>query len=95
MHRDTGEVYRLPSGSGQPTNDAAISNSNGRGCKLVATWDGGKLESPMMFKDVVGKIDGNVNTTTGERYYRINKTANDSPTYSFSDVNPHTGKVKG
>ncbi|ECE0087253.1 hypothetical protein SI71_16660 [Salmonella enterica subsp. enterica] len=49
----------------------------------------------MMFKDVVGKIDGNVNTTTGERYYRINKTANDSPTYSFSDVNPHTGEGKG
>lgn len=65
------------------------------GASWVATWDGGKLESPKMFKDVIGKIDGNVNTATGERYYRINKTVNDGPTYSFSDVNPHTGEGKG
>lgn len=65
------------------------------GTNWVATWDGGKLESPVLYKDVLGKVDGNVNLDTGERFYRINNVMNDNPTFSYSNVNQTTGSGNG
>jgi len=53
------------------------------GSNWVATFDGGKVESPQLYKDLLGKIDGNVDLLTGTRYYRLNTTP---PTYSYSNV---------
>jgi hypothetical protein len=53
------------------------------GSNWVATFDGGKIESPQLYKDLLGKIDGNVDLLTGTRYYRLNTTP---PTFSYSNV---------
>ncbi|QVW55318.1 hypothetical protein pEaSNUABM29_00278 [Erwinia phage pEa_SNUABM_29] len=65
------------------------------GANWVATWEGGKLESPQLYKDMLGKIDGNINTQSGQRFYRINGVLTATPTFSYSDVNPLTGTGKG
>ncbi|QXO09603.1 hypothetical protein pEaSNUABM11_00179 [Erwinia phage pEa_SNUABM_11] len=53
------------------------------GSNWVATFDGGKIESPQLYKDLLGKIDGSVDLLQGTRYYRLKTTP---PTYSYSTV---------
>lgn len=62
------------------------------GSTWVATSPTGKTESPLLFKDLLGKLDANVNLLTGERYYRVNTTP---PSYSYSNVNPVSGDGVG
>ncbi|ANZ49525.1 hypothetical protein WELLINGTON_172 [Erwinia phage Wellington] len=53
------------------------------GSNWVATFPGGKVESPQLYKDLLGKVDGSVDLLQGTRYYRLNTTP---PTYSYSTV---------
>ncbi|AWN08856.1 hypothetical protein MLDJOKPK_00284 [Salmonella phage SPAsTU] len=65
------------------------------GANWVATWKGNKLESPQLYKDLLGKVDGNIDPITGQRFYRLNAVLSGSPTFSYSTVNPTTGSGKG
>lgn len=65
------------------------------GSTWAATFPGGKIESPQLYKDLLGKIDGAVDMTTGIRYYRIRGLNAKAPTFSFSTVNPVSGDGEG
>jgi len=65
------------------------------GSTWVATFPGGKVESPQLYKDLLGKIDGAVDVTTGIRYYRIRGVNAKAPTYSYSSVDGRTGEGTG
>lgn len=65
------------------------------GSNWVATYPGGKVESPQLYKDLLGKIDGAVDLTTGTRYYRIKPRDAKAPVFSTSTVNPMTGDGVG
>lgn len=53
------------------------------GSSWAATYEGGKLESPQLYNDLIGKVDGAIDTKAGTRYYRVNGV---SPTFSYSSV---------
>ncbi|MCU6316431.1 hypothetical protein KWH52_17080, partial [Proteus mirabilis] len=65
------------------------------GANWVASWNEGKIESPQLYKDLLGKVDGNLNVVTGERYYRVNGLLSKTPTFAYSTVNYKTGEGKG
>ncbi|ANZ48187.1 hypothetical protein ASESINO_174 [Erwinia phage vB_EamM_Asesino] len=65
------------------------------GANWVATWEGGKLEAPQLYKDLLGKIDGNIDTVSGKRFYRTNGLLTGSPSFDYSTVNPLTGNGSG
>lgn len=65
------------------------------GANWVATYPNGKVETPQLFKDLLGKIDGAVDVTTGTRYYRIKGFNAKAPTFSYSTVSPLTGDGEG
>lgn len=65
------------------------------GSNWVATYPGGKVESPQLYKDLLGKIDGAVDLTTGQRYYKIRAMGAKAPVFSTSTVNPNTGDGEG
>ena len=65
------------------------------GANWVATYPGGKVESPQLYKDLLGKIDGAIDLTTGARYYKIKARDAKAPVYSTSTVNSMTGNGEG
>ncbi|ECF2860915.1 hypothetical protein E2G70_11045 [Salmonella enterica subsp. enterica serovar Agona] len=65
------------------------------GANWVASWNEGKIESPQLYKDLLGKVDGNLNVVTGERYYRVNGLLSKTPTFAYSSINYKTGEGKG
>ncbi|ANZ48736.1 hypothetical protein BIZ83_gp117 [Erwinia phage vB_EamM_ChrisDB] len=71
----------------QPYSATVIDNGAG----WVATYPDGKVESPQLYKDLLGKIDGAVDLSTGARYYRIHALGARAPVFSTSTVNPNTG----
>ncbi|QVW28677.1 hypothetical protein pEaSNUABM8_00180 [Erwinia phage pEa_SNUABM_8] len=74
----------------QPYSATVIDNGAG----WVATYPGGKVESPQLYKDLLGKIDGAIDLTDGARYYRI-KGRDKPPVFSTSTVDATTGNGTG
>lgn len=64
------------------------------GATWHASYPEGSVQSPQLFKDLLGKIDGSVDAT-GERYYRIHLLPSKAPSYSYSTVDPLTGDGEG
>ena len=64
------------------------------GATWHASYPGGDIQSPQMYKDLLGKIDGSVDAN-GVRYYRVHLLPNKAPTFSYSTVNPITGDGEG
>ncbi|QVW55788.1 hypothetical protein pEaSNUABM9_00207 [Erwinia phage pEa_SNUABM_9] len=75
----------------QPYSATVIDNGAG----WVATYPGGKVESPQLYKDLLGKIDGAIDLTTGARYYRIHARDAKAPVFSTSTVSATTGDGEG
>lgn len=66
------------------------------GSNWIATYPDGKVQTPPLYKDLLGKIDGAVDMTTGTRYYKVKGlNAALTPTYSYSSVDPLTGTGSG
>lgn len=65
------------------------------GANWVATYPGGKVTSPQLYKDLLGKIDGAVDLTTGQRFYKIRALGAKAPIFSTSTVDPLTGTGNG
>ncbi len=65
------------------------------GANWVATWPNGKIESPQLYKDLLGKVNGNIDPITGQRYYRVNGLLSKTPTFAYSTLEYKTGDGKG
>ncbi|QQO90649.1 hypothetical protein pEaSNUABM42_00165 [Erwinia phage pEa_SNUABM_42] len=65
------------------------------GATWHASYPSGDVQSPQLFKDLLGKIDGSVDPLTGTRYYRLHGSQGKNATYSYSTVDPSTGNGEG
>ncbi|QVW56303.1 hypothetical protein pEaSNUABM6_00167 [Erwinia phage pEa_SNUABM_6] len=65
------------------------------GATWHASYPGGGIQSPQLYKDLLGKIDGSIELLTGTRYYRLHGSQGKNATYSYSNVDPATGNGEG
>ncbi|ANZ49246.1 hypothetical protein HUXLEY_164 [Erwinia phage vB_EamM_Huxley] len=65
------------------------------GATWHASYPGGDVQTPQLYKDLLGKIDGSVDLFTGTRYYRLHGSQGKNATYSYSTVDPTTGNGEG